>query len=265
MPEEVDGADELMSAADADELPTDLEADLGPLRHRGKVRRKHHVDAYQKESLDAEKAHEQAVKAAEAGDEEGAVQKFLRAAKVAETAHEWYLAAVSLRRVGDYLVRPGGIFDLERGLRLYRRAAAAYEDCGLFAEARELDYRVLYFKMRYGGSIGLSPLVRAELFFYWASSGFGIRPLRVVGMGVVLVFFFALLYLLLGGVVTPQGEAAGSFGDAVYFSGVTFATIGYGDLLPSPHVRGVALAEGALGVITMSYFVVVLSNRLTKT
>jgi voltage-gated potassium channel Kch len=250
---------------EADEPPADLAADLVPLRTRGKGRRKHRVDAYQKDSLDAEKAYEQALKAAEAGDEEKAVQKFLRAAKVAETAHEWYLAAVSLRRVGDYLLRPGGVFDLDRGLRLYRRAAAAYEDCGLFAEARELSYRVLYLKMRFGRHIGLSRLIRAELFFYWATSGFGIRPLRVVGMGVVLVFSFALLYLLLGGVVTPEGEAATSFGDAVYFSGVTFATIGYGDLLPATHVRGVALAEGALGVITMSYFVIVLSNRLTKT
>ena len=49
---------------------------------------------------------------------------------------------------------------------------------------------------------------------------------------------------------------------AIYFSGITFATIGYGDFVPAPHMRLIAFTEGALGALSMSFFVVVLASRL---
>ena len=48
----------------------------------------------------------------------------------------------------------------------------------------------------------------------------------------------------------------------MYFSGIPFATVGYGDFLPAPHARLLALTEGAVGAFTMGFFVVVLANRL---
>ena len=51
---------------------------------------------------------------------------------------------------------------------------------------------------------------------------------------------------------------------AIYFSGITFATVGYGDFLPAPHARLLALTEGVVGVFTMGFFVVVLANRLRR-
>jgi hypothetical protein len=48
------------------------------------------------------------------------------------------------------------------------------------------------------------------------------------------------------------------------FCGITFATVGYGDIVPAPHARVLALTEGFLGVFLMGFFVVVLSHRLTK-
>ena len=48
----------------------------------------------------------------------------------------------------------------------------------------------------------------------------------------------------------------------MYFSGIPFATEGYGDFLPAPHARLLALTEGAVGAFAMGFFVVVLANRL---
>ena len=53
-----------------------------------------------------------------------------------------------------------------------------------------------------------------------------------------------------------------TFWECIYFSGITFATVGYGDFIPAPPMRLLALTEGALGVFTMGFFVVVLANRL---
>ena len=48
----------------------------------------------------------------------------------------------------------------------------------------------------------------------------------------------------------------------MYFRGLPFTTVGYGDFLPAPHARLLALTEGAVGAFTMGFFVVVLANRL---
>ena len=52
---------------------------------------------------------------------------------------------------------------------------------------------------------------------------------------------------------------------ALYFSGITFATVGYGDFIPQPHARFLALTEGFLGALTMGFFVAVLAARLART
>ena len=43
---------------------------------------------------------------------------------------------------------------------------------------------------------------------------------------------------------------------------MTFTTVGYGDLLPTPHARLLALSESAVGAFLTGFFVVVLMNRL---
>jgi hypothetical protein len=124
-----------------------------------------------------------------------------------------------------------------------------------------VGYRVQYLKMRRGGELGLTWHTRAELWAYWLWAGFGYRPLRLVGCAAALVLAFALVYFAIGGVRQAGGDSPG-FLDSLYLSGVTFSMVGYGDLVPAPHARPVALAEAALGAFTLGFFVVVLSKRL---
>src|SRR5688500_5002013 len=130
---------------DQDELPVDLAAYFAPLlaAETRLAPDTAGVDSSQRDSMEAQAAFDAAVAAAAADDEDGAVQQYIRAAKTAETAREWHLAAVACQRVGDFLIGPGPPYDLERAFRMYRRAVAAYEQSGLFAEARRLAYRQL--------------------------------------------------------------------------------------------------------------------------
>lgn len=219
-------------------------------------------EPYLKDSVDAQALYDRAVAEAAGGDEPDAVVHLLRASKLAEAAREWYLTAAACHRLGDIFLSPRPPYDLQRALRMYQRAVAAYETCGLFDDARRLAYRVAAVKLWRGRELGLSARLRAELFAYWLSAGFGYRPGRVVGCAAAIVLGFAVLYWAAGGLRHPDGAAAGGWWDAVYFSGVTFSTVGYGDLLPAPHVRMAAMCEGALGMFLMSFFVVVLANRL---
>jgi hypothetical protein len=81
--------------------------------------------------------------------------------------------------------------DLERAFRMYRRAIAAYEQCGLSAEARELTYTLMRLRLRQAPVLRLPVRQRLELGLYWATAGFGLRPLRVIGTALILVLLMA--------------------------------------------------------------------------
>lgn len=250
----------------AEELPGDLEADFMPLETAaGEADRTADLDPYLYDSLQAQEAFDYAVEIAASGDEERAVQEFIRASKIAETAREWHLAAVACQRVGDFLLQPPPPCDLDRAFRMYRRAVAAYEQSGLFVEARDLAYRLMYYRMRHAGALKLSLARQAELRIYWLTSGFGYRPARVVGTAIVLVLVFGLIYWLANGIQVSHGAARLDLWHAIYFSGITFATVGYGDLVPKPGVQFVALLESFMGVFMLGLFVAVLANRLNRT
>ncbi len=82
-------------------------------------------DPYLRDSALAQTLFDRATAEAAAGDEEHAVVHLLRAAKLAETAREWHLAADAFHQLGDVYLSPEPPCDLDRALRLYRRAVAA--------------------------------------------------------------------------------------------------------------------------------------------
>jgi hypothetical protein len=86
----------------------------------------------------------------------------------------------------------------------------------------------------------------------------------VVGLAAVIVVLFGLLYWAVGGVVAAGSKEPAGLWESIYFSGVTFATVGYGDFLPAPGMRAVAMVEGFVGALTMGFFVAVLANRLRR-
>ena len=248
------------------ESPVTAEADFAPLPELGPAERADltAVDPYQADSLHAQAAFDRAVAAAAQGDEALAITEYLKASKIAETAREWYLAAVACQRVGDFLQHPRPPVDLERAFRMYRRAIAAYEQCGLTAEARHLTYALMRLRLRRAHVLRLPVLQRFELRLYWATAGFGLRPLRVVGTALTLVLLYGGLYWAIAGVVAVHTAEPLTLWHTIYFSGITFATVGYGDFLPAPHARLLALTEGVVGAFTMGFFVVVLANRLRR-
>ena len=146
---------------------------------------------------------------------------------------------------------------------MYRRAVAAYEQSGYFDEARRLSYRIMWLRLRRARELHLKPWRRVELAAYWALAGFGYRPLRVLASATVAVLLYGVLYWASNGArFALQPKATVSFWDCVYFSGITFTTLGYGDLMPSANARLLAMTEATIGIFTMGFLVVVFANRL---
>ncbi len=104
--------------------------------------------------------------------------------------------------------------------------------------------------------------------------GYGERPLRVILFSVSLITLFAALYFFSG--LPFSGESLAfnphisllenikTFLGALYFSVVTFTTLGYGDIAPIGIARALAALEAFLGSFTLALFVVVFVKKMTR-
>ncbi|UPQ87383.1 ion channel [Vibrio sinaloensis] len=102
--------------------------------------------------------------------------------------------------------------------------------------------------------------------------GYGEDPLRVVGFSIFLIVVCALAYFFLDTTgahpiyegVTGWQFYVLEFFNSLYFSVVTFTTLGYGDISPVGVARFIAACEAFLGSFTMALFVVVFVKKMTR-
>ena len=95
---------------------------------------------------------------------------------------------------------------------------------------------------------------------------YGESPWRLLGTGMVIILTFTLLYPL-GGWIQPEGEEPITYsaiaedpwllGDSLYFSTLTFTTLGMGDYQPVGLGQYLTTANTALGAILISLLVFV--------
>lgn len=104
--------------------------------------------------------------------------------------------------------------------------------------------------------------------------GYGEEPIRVVLFSLLLIFCCAIAYFFLGVVSAGellQFQTSASFveqlqlfGTCLYYSVVTFTTLGYGDITPIGLSRLVAAVEAFTGSFTIALFVVVFVKKMTR-
>ncbi|MGR6871048.1 ion channel [Pseudomonas sp. HK3] len=104
--------------------------------------------------------------------------------------------------------------------------------------------------------------------------GYGEKPARVIMFSLVIIVLFALAYWVLG--IADGGNGIGlqadlsieqnlmNLGTSLYFSVVTFTTLGYGDLVPIGFSRLLAAMEAFTGSFTLALFVVVFVKKMTR-
>jgi hypothetical protein len=104
--------------------------------------------------------------------------------------------------------------------------------------------------------------------------GYGEAPLRIVGISMLLILVCAILYTFTG--LNYQGSffiysSSQSFSEnfnfflsSLYYSVVTFTTLGYGDFTPVGISRAIAAIEAFTGSFTIALFVVVFVKKMTR-
>ncbi len=106
-------------------------------------------------------------------------------------------------------------------------------------------------------------------FLYWTQRLIGglANPFRIAMLSCVTLVIFALVfYLPCFQFLAPSTDGASvtkslTLAEAFYYSGITFTTIGYGDIFPIGWARPLAISEGLFGVVLMSSFLVSLIRK----
>ncbi len=104
--------------------------------------------------------------------------------------------------------------------------------------------------------------------------GYGEKPLRVIVFSMVSIAISAVAYFILGlshgdqqiAFNLRQGFEANLYDlmECLYFSVITFTTLGYGDIVPTDTARFVAAIEAFSGSFTLALFVVVFVKKMTR-
>lgn len=117
------------------------------------------------------------------------------------------------------------------------------------------------------GRLLLGVRLLPELVFGRLLFGYGERPVRVLVAGAFVIVLCALLFSASGALICRDGlHTEQLFLQGLYFSTITFTTLGYGDLYPSPEgfYRQLAMAEAVAGGCLMALFVVCLAKRFSR-
>lgn len=115
---------------------------------------------------------------------------------------------------------------------------------------------------------------KSNLLYLWLEAlvgrwifGYGEKPLRPLMTGAVVIVLWAILFLSIGGIDKSGCIDSDncSIWSCLYFSTVTFTTLGYGDIKPQPGLaRLLSSSEAVLGAALMALFIVSLSRKFVR-
>ncbi len=149
-----------------------------------------------------------------------------------------------------------------RNLKLSLRNDGDYKKAGKFYYKEMTMRRKQYIKdKKYHYWLGNS--------FMWLSSGYGERWYQVLLLWIVVILLFGSFYWATNSLARGEGEDAEDveWHENFYFSGVTFTTLGFGDIHPRekiPLAQGLAMFEALLGTILMGLFLFTLARQIMR-
>lgn len=159
----------------------------------------------------------------------------------------------------------------EQSEEIYRNLRKAAEANGIYTLAGHYARKELTMRRMQYDKWSQKRLVSKAVDLF---CGYGESPINVILFSLMLIFFCAILYFLFGvqseqGVIQLSfdksfGENVMSFFSAIYFSVVTFTTLGYGDIHPVGISRLVATVEAFIGSFALALYVVVFVQKTTR-
>ncbi|MDM8557380.1 ion channel [Candidatus Parabeggiatoa sp. HSG14] len=159
----------------------------------------------------------------------------------------------------------------EQAEEIYRGLRKTYEARGLFEHAGIFFYREMIMRRFQIPKFSFKRLLSKMVDIF---CGYGEKPLRVVIFSWMLILISAILYFSFGingkdTIIVFDSQLniqqnIHNFINCLYFSVVTFTTLGYGDLSPLGLTKFIAACEAFTGAFTIALFVVVFVKKMTR-
>lgn len=106
---------------------------------------------------------------------------------------------------------------------------------------------------------GLDYFTKSISFYYWE---YGRKPHRIIYISVAIIVFFGFIFWLGSSWVAFDHTTQGfSLWDGLYFSTITFTTLGYGDYSPTGWLKILCSVEAFSGVVNMGFIIAGYSNN----
>lgn len=155
--------------------------------------------------------------------------------------------------------------DIYRNIRVRLAAAGSFDDSGDFF------YREMVVRRKQMTGI----LKRFSSKIIDLLCGYGEKTFRVISCAAGIIFFCSFFYFFSG--IKQHGEIIVAFSQnqtlvenlkeyalSLYFSVVTFTTLGYGDIAPVGAVKALAALEAFSGAFMMALFVLVFARKMIR-
>lgn len=159
----------------------------------------------------------------------------------------------------------------EQSEEIYRDLRNAAENQGLLEVSGKFNHKVLIMRRHQYPKWSRHRMASK---FFDVLCGYGERPVNVIFFSMMLILICALCYFAFGvsyNAQTLQFNPAHSLkdnlmalGNSLYFSVVTFTTLGYGDITPLGYSRLIAAVEAFCGSFSLALFVVVFVKKMTR-
>ncbi|WP_299797415.1 ion channel [uncultured Shewanella sp.] len=159
----------------------------------------------------------------------------------------------------------------EQAEEIYRDLRKAADREGLFAMSGDYIRKELTMRRHQMPKYSFHRIISKMIDIF---CGYGEAPLRVIGFSMGLIITCAIFYLFTG--LNYDGkthifEMSNDFStnlylffNCIYYSVVTFTTLGYGDFTPIGLSRAIAAIEAFTGSFTIALFVVVFVKKMTR-
>lgn len=154
---------------------------------------------------------------------------------------------------------------------IYRSIAREMRNQGMTSEINWFTYREMVVRRKQHPQYSIPRIISKFIDLY---CGYGEKPLRLLIVSAILTLIFAILHGSAGIIQNGElikfsnllslSENFNIFISSLYFSTVTFTTLGYGDISPFGVSRFIAAIEAFAGSFTIALFVVVFVKRMTR-
>lgn len=105
-------------------------------------------------------------------------------------------------------------------------------------------------------STGWNHITKTLSYYYW---GYGKKPHRIIYISIITILFCAAIYYCFPTLINSSAPNE-TILDSIYFSTVTFTTLGYGDFSPLGNLRILSLLEAFFGALSIGFLVAGFSN-----